>query len=91
MTSRKRLDFEKFTRFIRQIVKCSFEALKTAPINPPRQPIMTKRVNSQIEKFEESPLLRIFSVTQQGQEHETTREMPIVTCKQNIIALTREW
>jgi len=52
---------------------------------------MTKRVNSQIEKFEESPLLRIFSVTQQGQEHETTREMPIVTCKQNIIALTREW
>jgi hypothetical protein len=55
-TSMNLLAFEKLTRFIRHIVKCSLAALKTAPIKPPRQPMQAKIGNSQILKFDASPL-----------------------------------
>jgi len=57
ITSKKRLGLEKLTFFMRQIVKCSFAALNTAPINPLRQPMIMNSVSSQMEKLEASPLI----------------------------------
>merc|ERR1719253_1244409 len=40
------------TFFILQIVRCSFPALKHAPINPPRHPIRMNNRSSHTEKLE---------------------------------------
>ena len=61
MTSRNRLILDWFTFFIRQIVRCSLAALKTAPISPPKHPIMMKRDSSQMAKLELSPLMLLNS------------------------------
>ena len=52
----KRLSFDLLTCFILQIVKCSFAALNTAPMRPPKQPIQQKTGSSQMLKLEASPL-----------------------------------
>mmetsp|Transcript_26330 Transcript_26330/g.35056 ORF Transcript_26330/g.35056 Transcript_26330/m.35056 type:complete len:91 (-) Transcript_26330:262-534(-) len=56
-TSMQRRDGEWLVCFICQMVKCSLAALKTAPMSPPRQPMMMESSNSQMEKLDASPLM----------------------------------
>ena len=77
---------------MRQIVKCSLAALKTAPINPPRQPIQAKIGSSQILKFDASPLAyhkkRILTA-KKIQIHHCMSEMEIPKIKRNFFLKTQ--
>mmetsp|Transcript_63416 Transcript_63416/g.75047 ORF Transcript_63416/g.75047 Transcript_63416/m.75047 type:complete len:99 (+) Transcript_63416:1342-1638(+) len=55
-TSTTLFSLEWLTCCMRHIVKFSLAALNTAPIKPPKQPIIMNKNNSQIEKLDASPV-----------------------------------